>query len=161
MNIDDWLKQVEPNYLTIQYIQDMKLGETQKFLCIDRNFYELIPELTQENAIDVELFFQKCYILDYTHSINLTGLARFNIENINKPKTYFEFDIEYLKNRWYPLKNGKLPIKDPQGIFSELERTDVKRNWEEYDKSTRIGWRGPMIPWNIISINDWPKIYNC
>lgn len=87
----------------------MKLGETQKILCIDRNFYEFIPELSKENAIDAELFFQKCYILDYTHSINLTGLARFNIENINKPKTYFEFDIEYIKNTWYPLRNGKLP----------------------------------------------------
>jgi hypothetical protein len=161
MNIDDWLRQVEPYYLTIQHIQDMKPGETQKFLCIDRNFYDCIPTLTEENAIDIDVFFKDCYMIEYTHTFELTGTAIWSYNKSNKANKKFEFEIEYAKNKWYPLKNGNLPAEDPQGIFKELAHHDVKRNWKEYDKTTHIGWRGQMIPWNIIKNQNWPKIYNC
>jgi hypothetical protein len=157
MNINDWLKEVEPYYLTINDIENMKPGEMNKFLCIDRNFYELIPTITEENAINIEEFVKKCYIFVYKHSSDMNGYINSDIFEIEEE---FEFHIEYLPNYWYPLKNGKLPEEDPQRMFKILSNPDIKRHWQEYDKNTRIGWRGPMIPWNIVCSNNWTKIYN-
>ena len=149
-NINFWLKSMNKMYLKIKDIENLKKGESIKLLCIDRNFYDII----QSNPINIPIcpkeFFKNNYIIEYTHYEDLKGFG--NWCNLDKPgtKSDFEFHIEYCKNHWYPLKNGKLPESDPKGIAYLLNNSFVKKNWKNYDKNTLIGWRGPMIPFKFI-----------
>jgi hypothetical protein len=54
----------------------------------------------------------------------------------------FEPDIEYKKDYWYPLQDGKVSGK----------------HWSRFPKdTTKLGWRGAMIPWKDVS--KLPKVY--
>ena len=115
------------------------------------------------------------------HIKNVDKLTRKDIEQYKKaylkrqelyrrkgqpPPTYkpFEFDIEYLEGNWYPLTDGYLPPKDPQG-FAKLN-FKTKKHWKEFPKTTRVGWRGPMIKWDdldklpniIIPLDEWTEV---
>jgi len=70
--------------------------------------------------------------------------------------TYEEiFELEYMKDNWYPLINGKIPAKDEQGIMKFPNKKP--KSWTEYPETTHVGWRGPMILWS--DVKKMPGIY--
>jgi hypothetical protein len=79
-----------------------------------------------------------------------------NDENlIDSTDANFEFHVEYKKNYWYPFDNGKLPKADPQGVF--IIPSDIPRDYREFPKNTCLGWRGPMLKWELVATQ--PEVY--
>lgn len=152
--IDEWLDEMEPHFLTIQDVKNMEHGKETEYLCICRNFYDLMSYVKKKKALKPSELFKSNYKMFYKHDCDLKGEMKYDKEDEYKK---FEFHIEYKKKFWYPLKDGKLPLEDPQKIFN---LSSCKRDWTEYDNNTKVGWRGPMIKWEIVNGYD-KKIYNC
>lgn len=152
--IKDWLDEMEPHFLTIKDVKNMQHNEENKYLCICRNFYDLIiPNIKKEEALKPSELCKKNYKMCYIHDVDLKGKTKYDEED---KYTNFEFHIEYKKGYWYPSKDGNLPLEDPQGIF---DLTSIKHKWTEYDDNTKVGWRGPMLKWKFVEEYD-KKVYN-
>lgn len=152
--IDEWLDQMEPHFLTIEDVKNMQHNDESQFLCICRNFYDLILDNNKEEALKPSDLFKNNYKTHYIHDCDLKGkILSYNKEEYIK----FEFHIEYKKGLWYPLKDGKLPQEDPQGLFN---LSSAKKDWAEYDDNTKVGWRGPMLNWKFVEESE-QKLYSC
>lgn len=154
LGIEEWIEFMKKYFLTIGDIQNLKEGEIIDLLCLDRNWAELAS--TSKELMHPEIFFKNNYKIRYKHTKNLQGEC-LRDEEIDEKSNYqpFEFDIEFKKGYWYPLKNGKLPQEDPQGLFNF---DDVTKDYKEYDADTCIGWRGPMINWEKLRAS--PSVCN-
>ena len=152
LSLEKWIERMKPQYLTIGDINKMRKGDTNKFLCIDRNVYDLASK--NDNIPKAPtLFFENNYIVNYTHDTDLKGHVKFECLASKEKYKLFEFHIEYINKHWYPLKDGMLPNHDAQNIFHHvptLNNENLIRNWKDYPITTHIGWRGPMIPWNCL-----------
>ena len=152
-----WLIIMEDKHITIKDIIKMNIGESKKLLCLDRNFYDFINNTNK--PINAKDFFKYNYIVEYTHKNNLKGTLKYLGDwSDNKPQM-FNFDLEYIKNHWYPLNNdGNLPINDLQGFAKfPWSKDKIKPvSWKDYSTNTRVGWRGPMILWEDVCNS--PKI---
>lgn len=162
--------------LTIDDVLKLKKGEQLKVLLLHRNVWDPIYEnknlckifdpkvlfanewgiLIHDRDLQEEIFIQ-AFELELPwgkHIKNINKLTKKDIE-IYKREYYnhygsknrpFEFDIEYQKGNWFPLTNGMLPAKDPQG-FANF-RFQKPKSWKEFPKTTHVGYRGPMIKWD-------------
>jgi len=147
-----FIQETDPFHLRIDDIIKLNPGDQIDVLCLDRNIFDTTSHNEENIVMSVKKFFQASYQGTYTHVTGLKGTFKFT--NIDYEDQNFEFHIEWKKDNWYPLKNGKLE-SDEQFIFpSEFEN----RSWESFSSETRIGWRGPMI------LKKWykylPKVYN-
>lgn len=130
---------MKENYLTIGDVKNFKCGDKEKFLCIDRNFYEFLYKNKGKREMSPADFFSNCYILKYTHINSVNGIGLWNFSPIER---HFIFEINYKKSCWYPLNShGTLPNKDFEGC---------KLSWNEYSDNTLLGWRGPMLRWSDV-----------
>jgi len=109
------------------------------------NKYTVIPVHAQE-------LFKNKSIMEYTHVKGLMGRVKWL--NFYSHNMDFEFDIEFSKNKWYPLTNGMLPP-----FLNKVFNIDkpIEIYWNNYDKNTNIGWRGPMLLWTDVLKS--PMIY--
>jgi hypothetical protein len=155
LEFEQWFKNIEKDFLTIDSISNLQLGDEINLLCFDRNFRELMSKT--KNPIPIDLFFKKNYKILYKHNKDLQGQASWSFGQSNQKLNLepFEFHLEYKDNHWYPLHNGKLPDSDPQHIFNF---DNTLKNYKEYPPETRIGWRGPMI--DISKLDNSILIYN-
>ena len=156
-NLQDWLDMNSENYLTINDVISLENEQVIKVLCIDRNFYDVLPEnlLEPEDAIAPEQFFQDNYIAEYRHGYDLHGELR--MLNVSDEWNPFNFHLNYGEDSWYPLgDNGSLPEVDPQGF---CDFTGINLDYHEYPTETLIGWRGPMLKWEYIE-NSGPIYWN-
>jgi hypothetical protein len=141
--MDKWLANMADKYVTIADILDLKLGQTVKFLCIDRNFGDSF-----NGDMDAEPKSLDCFeynnILLYKYDKDLLGLGRFENEDVEiDGYCEFPFDLNYRDGCWFPLDNkGFLP----EHLADETDSLDYR----EYPKTTRIGFRGPMIKWTDV-----------
>ena len=144
LSVDKWRLNMESSYVTIADILQMNKGDQTKFLCLDRNFGDLICCNELMPACKPEDFCKNCYTINYTHINDLHGLWD------NDP---FNFHLNYKPGHWYPLNDkGFLPKTDPQQL---AHLHNVKRDYRAYSKQTWVGWRGPMLKWtDVTSSND-------
>ena len=149
LNLYDWLDQAE--YLTIKDIEKMKYGECKKLLCINKNFYDLLPNKIKTPISIEELFGFSDVVCTYTHSDNLKGHLQWYFPSIEMKN--FEFHIECIPNFFFRLSDGYLPDFNVPGVF---DFKDFKTYWKDYPKETRLGWREPMIDWE--KVKKYPKI---
>jgi hypothetical protein len=152
--INKWVDKMKPNYLKISDIESLRKGEKLKLLCIDRNFYDLCDnsmvytETNPEIPIKPTLFCKNNYIIDYIHCENIQGESHWKGIDTKYEYSAFNFHLNYFSHYWYPLdNNGFLPKKDPDGM---MNFKDIELNYKNYDKSTLIGWRGPMLKWSDV-----------
>lgn len=155
MDVEEWLDQMEPHFLTIKDVKNMQHNEENQFLCICRNFYDFMPEVTKKEALNPLELFKNNYKIYYKHDCNLKGKIITN-KDTNEYNN-FEFHIEYKKDYFYPLKDGKILIDEPQELFN---KSSVEKDWTEYDDNTHVGWRGPMLKWKFVE-ECKTKLYNC
>lgn len=149
----NWEKETKTIHTTIQTILDIPIGESRIFLCLDRNVLDFAGDSLSEcyeteTEVLPSFIFSGNYHIKYTKTgEGLTGtfIIANSLDEIDElddsPRT--DFDIEYSTDKWYPMQNGSLPASDSQG-FSALFGTE--KHWSTFDVSTRLGWRGPMIP---------------
>jgi len=154
-SVDDWIKHMSSQFITINDIKKLQQNDKIKFLCLDRNVYDLCDWNSKGDIKNPELFFGNNYTFEYTHYENLKGSAKWNFQNDDENPVPFEFEIEYKQDHWYPLTDGNLPEKDCQGFFKFPK--NMKKDWKEYPPNTCIGWRGPMLLWN--TVKNGPQIY--
>jgi len=152
--INSWIQKNRKYWLTIKDIENLKVNKKIKLLVLDRNIYDCKDKFIRGKLYKPENFFiENSAIYWKNNVVNLDGSIYYKWQNNQKPYE-FEFEIEYKKNNWYPLKNGILPATDEQG-FSELLGEDM--SWSEFPKKTHIGWRGPMILWE--NLKKLEKVY--
>lgn len=128
-----------PFHLTVREIKKLNPGDSIEFLCLDRNVDDFTDHNEENKIMSVSKFFSKAHQCKYTHVDGLKGMLMF--DNINTEPFLFEFHLEWTKNYWYPLKDGKLKSDEQFNFPDEYEN----KSWESYSEKTRIGWRGPMI----------------
>ena len=161
LNFDDWYQQATKYFLTIQDIQKMKHNEKTEYLMLDRNVLDIAYEINKKNKPYTPKYFFRQNKMTYTHKNELEGVFKqiyFNYVKDKKTKKIkkisdiiehdFWFEIEYKKEKWYPLYDGYLPAKDLQGF---LELLGKKKHWTEFSNKTHIGWRGPFIKWTDLN----------
>ena len=106
----------------------------------------------------------KCLLFSYEYKDNVyfnqdgsVDVNSIQMDRIAQPD--FEFDIEYKCHSWYPLKDGYLPARDPQGLGKFP--WNRPQHWTAFPPTTRAGWRGHFVLWsrlkempNIIDLTD-------
>ena len=154
---EKWELETRPNHATIQTIMEIPLGESRVFLCLDRNVSEFISETIGENKPGDTLvpsqFFKTQTHIKFTKTgdgIEGTYIIADDLETIDYPydDAVNDFDIEYKPNNWYPLCDGVFEGPDGKAVIykGSYKIDKPKKHWTSFDKNTRIGWRGPMIP---------------
>lgn len=135
-----WIKDAIPNWLTIETVLKMKPNKKFKVLLLDRNVKDTIEfskrkkELIKGNDYKPNIYFKDSFaFLRRKNTSDLKMEILYSFENEYRD---FEFDIEYLSGKWFPLENG-INIEDG-------------KEWKDYPLYTHIGWRGPMIMWKDI-----------
>jgi len=144
-------------HVTIQTILEMEPNTTLKCLCLDRN----VEEIAESNSSKFKVkdiippidLFQNNYYLKFIkgpEKNDIKGIwevaCGFNeLNTIHNLTDEEELHIEYAPNCWYPLQNGVFKVMDPQFKNKRLA-TGKDKKWQDFPKSTRLGWRGPMIP---------------
>lgn len=138
--------------LTIADIARLRPGDEIKVLVIDRNMEETAEDANSWNtAVDAPQFFRNNWAV-YTHTEGLKGQILFGWQT--QPLD-FEFHLEWESRKWYPVTQGCLPARDPQG-FSAFEFAGPK-HFSSFPPSTRVGWRGPMVLWS--GLHAWPRVW--
>lgn len=151
----NWIEKTRKYWLTINDIKKLKVNKKIKLLVLDRNVYDCKDKFKRGTLYKPEKFFVDNSAIYWKNTIvNLEGKIKHKWQDTDDEPYDFEFEIEYKKNNWYPLKNGILPATDEQG-FSDLLGED--KSWIDFPKNTHIGWRGPMILWE--NLKKLEKIY--
>lgn len=146
VQIDDWLNLMKEKFLTIKDIKNLETGDKIEFLCIDRNFYDLI-EHNIDKCSTPEVFFKYNYVMNYIHRKHLDGYMYFR--NDNQDVHDFEFHVNW-KNKWYPLENGYLSNDGRRFLGSDAPVT-----LDDYSLNTLVGWRGPALLWKDVISNSY------
>ena len=56
-----------------------------------------------------------------------------------------------MKDTWFPLEGGKVPNSFEIMIFQgPAGMKHIGRHFKSYPEETQVGWRGPLIPWDIV-----------
>ena len=150
LDVDDWDNEAYKYRLKIGDMVNLQKGDKLEFLVLDRNVYDKEEEV---GDYDPKTFFGYNKAT-YVHDKDLTGKLTLFCDHDPIELNNFEFHIEYKPLSWYPLNNGKLPKKDPQG-FSTFNYAKPK-SWTEFSMDTGIGYRGPILLWS--KLDNLPKI---
>jgi hypothetical protein len=140
LTLNKWIKEVIPNWLTIEKILKIKPNKKVKVLLLDRNIKDTIEFSKRKNELIIGNEYKPNYYFKdsfaYIKRKNNNDLKMEIFYSFEKEYIDFEFDIEYGKGLWFPLENG---INLEEG-----------KEWKDYPIYTHIGWRGPMILWKEI-----------
>lgn len=164
-SIEAWEAKTEHLHLTIQNVLDLPVGETRLFLCLDRNVCENVEHCIDffnkkggvwpEKEIKASELLKNVTYFKFTRKEGLKGDGFVSedggtedwVEESSGWGSNFEFHIEYASNHWFPLEEGALQPRGKDDSILDMERvTDKVVHWSQFSNSTRLGWRGPMIP---------------
>jgi hypothetical protein len=138
----EWIKLAKQKYgFTIRDFLALQPGQSIDLLMMDRNVLDIVESNPNKRGrlYTPHHFFkgQKARFIRSANDNLLIGKMIWSYTT----EEQFEPDIEYKKNHWYPLQDGKVGSK----------------HWSKFPKSTKIGWRGAMIPWKNVA--QLPKVY--
>lgn len=120
--------------------------ESIRFMCCDPNIEDFTnyPQYNPPNTyLNPTTFFKDVYYLEWTQNgcnIPLCGLGKFFSDDFIKP---LNLHLEVSKNNWCPIDNGGYVFSVSHSEENEI--LESKRHWTEFPKTTKVGWRGPMI----------------
>jgi len=154
LELEAWVDAVKEQCLTITDVLTLEPGQEIKVLHMDRNLGDTVCEQPGNQLFTAEEFFAKSTAV-YKHESGLKGTIKYSWQESEENPYPFEFDIEYAKDCWYPLEDGYLPTNDPQG-FSNFHY-DAPKPYTDFPQNTRVGWRGPMLLWNVVC--QQPDVY--
>jgi hypothetical protein len=151
--ISKWKEASRPFHLTLAYVQSLQRGDQMLLLHMDRNFEDLLDTTynTEEKAVHPTILMKRNYYSLYSNAGG-TKVKWLSSEGPDPSPKMFddtdgclcrEWEIEYEPGCWYPLEQGYLPARDPQGFagFSYSK----PRHYSTFPTTTRIGWRGPVM----------------
>lgn len=152
-----WACKTRDYHLTINDILNFESGKEYKILFLDRN-WEDVCVWGGINRVDGKIYDPVEYFKDHyalythaTHNIHnneqcINGSIRWSFDlNNYEDWRFWEFDINFNKENWYPLRNNILPKNNgtfDSGIYEE------EKHYTDFPLNTRLGWRGPAILWS-------------
>ena len=155
LDIERWTRKARPAWLTIADIQKLKPGDTLDVLPLDRNVTETVAGSITPNKLHPASVFFKPNRATYEHKGDLKGKLTLLTNSEKIVLDPFEFHVEINKSdNWYPLQDGSLPAKDPQGFVKLLGK---KMHWSSMSPSTHVGYRGPMLA--ASSLKKLPSVF--
>jgi hypothetical protein len=156
LDIERWEKKVRGAWLTIADIRRMNPGDVLDVAVLDRNVVETADsDGVPPNRLVAAERFLKPSKARYEHQEGLRGKLTLFINSENIELDPFEFHVDFDgKGNWYPLMDGVLPAKDPQGFMKLLGK---KVPWSAMSAKTHVGYRGPMIAWS--KVRSLPKLF--
>ena len=153
LDIERWTRKARPSWLTIADIQRLKPGDTLEVLPLDRNVAETVSA-TPNKLHPATLFFKPNRAV-YEHKDGLQGKLTLLVNSEKIILDPFEFHVEINKSdTWYPLQDGSLPAKDPQGFVKLLGK---KMDWTAMSPTTHVGYRGPML--EVAALKKLPPVF--
>ena len=157
LNYLDWINLAYEKFaLRISDIANLNPSDKLDLLILDRNVWDttLQPKFNEPNISHSPTDFFRENFGTYIRNYDLSG--QLILHQSDPFVMNFEFDIEYKDHYWYPLFDGYLPESDAQGIYGNFG-FGKDMHWTEFDPTTRIGYRGPMILKSNLEM--MPKIY--
>lgn len=161
MEIYEFIENCKDKHLTLGDLEKLKFGDTLDVVIWDRNFEECwIWDGAERNVkYDPKYFFRENH-----HTIKYLGDYMWDI-NFNFGGTYshpVHLDVSSMDTnwKWYALENNEIKItyevlnkgeKIPKGKKAPYKHIT------EFDKNTRVGWRGPIMLWD--ELDNLPNVY--
>lgn len=153
LECDEWQKfMVEKYALTLGDVRAMEPRESLEVLALDRNIWDTVmQDGTKNRDHRPQTFFDQARA-NYVHDRECQGRFRWTQDGFEYQD--FEFQIEFKHGSWYPLTEGRLRALFP----SDAPLIDpYVCHVSDLPDSTKVGWRGPMIPWDKLA--DAPCVY--
>lgn len=144
LDLGSWTAKAKGKWLTIKDIQRLKPGDRLEILPLDRNVAETVEASgIAPNKLHPAASFFKANKAIYEHKKDLQGCLTLLSDTEKIVLDPFEFHVEIDKrDEWFPLREGALPAKDPQGF---LKLFGQRVSWKSMDLDTHVGYRGPMV----------------
>lgn len=142
-----WYNQSRKHWLTIGDLLSLKSGNELDILLYHRNALDApMTYFKSDTSYTPKKFFKS--ERDTLVASDEPLMCYFkNYEKHDPTHKYLE--VEYKRNKWYPLEEGFLP--------ASKNKKGKKIHFTELPKKTPVGFRGPMILWKELS--KLPKIY--
>ena len=154
LDLAAWTKKAKEKWLTIADISKLRKGDKLEVVLLDRNITDTVTAAgIKTNKLYTAATFFKGSRAIYEHKDGLQGCLTLMDDNIVLDPFEFHVEIEN-RNDWYPLRDGALPAKDPQGFLKLLGK---RTPWTAMDTATHVGYRGPMILWP--AVKKGPPVY--
>lgn len=147
-----WYMRSKKYWLKIKDFEKMKIGEKKDILMLDRNVWDVLDKFPKNKAFEPQKFF-----IYSKASFEYLGDMKIRLSyKVGKKKESddVELHVNYKRGLWYPLKNGVLPAKDEQNVYTLLGKD---KPWQKFKKDTFMGVRGPFIEWS--NVKKLPKVY--
>lgn len=135
--------------LSIQDVSSMAAGTCTDVILLDRNWTDVACEAynSADGVVPAHEFLRMNRVrLCRTNNRSLLEFTLTSHEEEGSPMR-IELHVEYAPGSFYPLRRGVLPAKDEQTGMPLLGK-DIP--WKELSPHLRVGWRGPMIPWEMV-----------
>ena len=149
----EWIKDCQPYYLTLKDVLKWKKGEKVDVCMLDSHFEEyggIWDGIQPGKILPAATFFAKNKAT-LTYKGDFVWNIAYNYgETIEHPIHFYTSGLGSTRSIWVPLdvENGSISIKTLEDSIPRKKRIQCL----ELPKSTRIGWRGPMILWKHVSI---------
>lgn len=139
MEVNEWIQNNSDKFLTIKDIQDLPEGHSIKILFF-RGWIDTVRRYIEPTVLyHPAFFFSECTGI-FTKEEGLRGTINFN-DDVERP---FEFSLNYLDDRWHPLRNGEL----------RHYNGDENKHYLNYPLETKVGLRGPAMFWGTVFNSD-------
>ena len=149
---NEWEDATRKDHLTIGDIRKLKKGDTVPLLIMDRNYLDIAFAKNKGNTLYTPVRFFRSNKATYIHDADLHGTI---VWSWSKEKQPFEFELNYDNERWYPLIDGHIPRRDKNRFRDAPYKT--AKSWTSFPATTRVGWRGPSMPWN--DLDKYQKVW--
>ncbi len=160
----DFIEQCKPYHLTIEDVLNLSVGQQLDVVIWDRNFEEYgIWERATSNKIcrPEELFQHNRWTIVYKSNMEWTIISEggggesfdhpvhLNVQHLNTYMTWVGLENDGMVNIDHEIiKKGN---RIPKGW------TETHIHWKDFPKTTRAGWRGPIMLWEKLA--KLPKVY--
>jgi len=165
MEFQAWVEHVERSgqCLTVGDVKKLKKGDRIRFLSMHRNLCDLAYCRSEPvtAVAPAQVFFSEIGAgVTYTHETGVVGRCLWDWDKKGKHvDDDFVLEIEFAPERWYPLeRDGSLPAaNEPDGCggFHWEDLPSTRTHWTDYPDETKLGWRGPMLPWERLDAQPW------
>ena len=141
-------------HLKISDVDKLKVGDVLDVFVYDRNFYDGLDDFEENKP------YKATDILKHSHmKLHYKGGHVWDIEmSWGTYEHPIELSLEKLDTnwKWSPLQNDMIHITN--NITRSNQKVQkgwkpIHMHYDEFPKDTRVGWRGPMIPWKYVKFS--------
>lgn len=161
MEMYEFIENCKNKHLTLDDIEKLNVGDTLDVVIWDINFEEYWIWQNAKQGINYN---PKDFFASNHHCIEYLGNYKWDV-NFNFGETFthpIHLDVSSMNTNWTwcPLENDRTKISHEMLNISDEFTPNKKapqKHITEFDKNTRVGWRGPIMLWN--ELNNLSNVY--